>query len=234
MQHTTHPAGTVLQPHCSSPYASQACGGSTSGPLSISPLRKQASSGGIAGWRGWLGLGLSLCSMASTILYFCSLQAFRGLGFTSAQLQVCLCVCGRQGCLMQGDKGQMRRAAQCFARYLRGTHAPASHLPPPVQYCYLVFCALLLLPLTLPIDGTDWSGQFGEWSASSWAMLVLVSSVVCIGANYCLQVESSGGLGGGGEGSLHARGRRGFGGEDGLWALLSCQLRAAARNGGRA
>jgi hypothetical protein len=58
-----------------------------------------------------------------------------------------------------------------------------------LQYCYLIFCIVLLLPLTLPIDGADWSGQFEGWTASSWAVLVLVSSFVCVGANYCIQAS---------------------------------------------
>ncbi|EFN60112.1 expressed protein [Chlorella variabilis] len=40
-----------------------------------------------------------------------------------------------------------------------------------LQYCYLLFCIVALLPLTLPIDGADWSGQFDGWTASSWAVL---------------------------------------------------------------
>jgi hypothetical protein len=48
----------------------------------------QASGAGLDGWRGWLGIGLSVCSVVTTICYFVSLQAFRRLGFTSLQLQV--------------------------------------------------------------------------------------------------------------------------------------------------
>jgi hypothetical protein len=87
-------------------------------------------------------------------------------------------------------------------------HVPCCHLLlPPPQYCYLVFCVLLLLPLTLPIDGTDWGGQFEGWSAGSWAVLVLVSSVVCIGANFCIQVGGAPGLGGGGGRTGRGQGR---------------------------
>ncbi|KAL4857549.1 hypothetical protein ACK3TF_002404 [Chlorella vulgaris] len=91
----------------------------------IVPTIGRASGAGLDGWRGWLGIGLSVCSVVTTICYFVSLQAFRRLGFTSLQL----------------------------------------------QYCYLIFCIALLLPLTLPIDGADWSGQFEGWTASSWAVL---------------------------------------------------------------
>ena len=76
--------------------------------------------------------------------------------------------------------------------------APADHPAPPglpwralcsapsprrqLQYCYLGFSVTVLLPLSLPIDGTDWASQFATWGAANWALLLLVSSVVCIGA----------------------------------------------------
>lgn len=44
-----------------------------------------------------------------------------------------------------------------------------------------------MLPLTLAIDGTDWASQFDTWRAADWAVLALTASVVCIGANWCIQ-----------------------------------------------
>ena len=69
--------------------------------------------------------------------------------------------------------------------------APTPHPPTCLQYCYLGFCILVLLPLSLPINGTDWSRQFGGWGASDWAVLALTSSVVCVGANYAIQVPAA-------------------------------------------
>lgn len=54
----------------------------------IVPAIGSGSGAGLSDWRGWLGFGLSLASMATTVVYFVSLQASRRLGFTSLQLQV--------------------------------------------------------------------------------------------------------------------------------------------------
>lgn len=54
----------------------------------IVPSIGSGSGAGLNDWRGWLGFGLSLASMAATVVYFVSLQASRRLGFTSLQLQV--------------------------------------------------------------------------------------------------------------------------------------------------
>lgn len=56
-----------------------------------------------------------------------------------------------------------------------------------MQYCYLGFCILVLLPLSLPINGTDWSCQFGGWGTSDWAVLAL-APVVCVGSLSAIQV----------------------------------------------
>jgi drug/metabolite transporter (DMT)-like permease len=53
----------------------------------IVPSIGSGTGAGLNGWRGWLGFGLSLASMATTVVYFVSLQASRRLGFTSLQLQ---------------------------------------------------------------------------------------------------------------------------------------------------
>jgi hypothetical protein len=61
-------------------------------------------------------------------------------------------------------------------------------LPACLQYCYLLVCILVLLPLSLGIEGADWSSQFVGWGGCDWAVLVLVASLVCIGSNFCIQV----------------------------------------------
>lgn len=105
------------------------------------PTVGRGSGAGLTGWRGWLGFGLSVLSMVSTVFYFISLQASRSMGFTTLQL----------------------------------------------QYLFLIFCILLLLPLSLAVDGTDWAAQFVGWSAHDWIVLAATASFVCVGANSTLQ-----------------------------------------------
>ncbi|KAL4420784.1 hypothetical protein ABPG75_010440 [Micractinium tetrahymenae] len=83
------------------------------------PTVGKGSGAGLTGWRGWLGFGLSLLSLISTVFYFISLQVSRSMGFATLQL----------------------------------------------QYLFLLFCILLLLPLSLAVDGTDWTSQFRGWNA---------------------------------------------------------------------
>lgn len=47
-----------------------------------------------------------------------------------------------------------------------------------LQYVYLSLTIAVALPLTLPIDGTDWAAQFGGWSGGDWAWLVCGGTVV--------------------------------------------------------
>ena len=47
-----------------------------------------------------------------------------------------------------------------------------------LQYLYLTLTIVVALPLTLPIDGTDWAAQFGGWSGGDWAWLVCGGTVV--------------------------------------------------------
>lgn len=63
----------------------------------------------------------------------------------------------------------------------------------PLQFCYLPLTILALLPLSLPIDGSDWSSNFRSWSAGWWAVLVVNGSVVYLGGNFALQVGSRNG-----------------------------------------
>ena len=59
--------------------------------------------------------------------------------------------------------------------------------PPHLQYCYLLFSVGVLLPLTLPIDGTDWGPQFAAWRAGDWLVLAATGCLVCVGANVAIQ-----------------------------------------------
>ncbi len=95
------PAGAAhTKPNCK-----HACNTAAQSPITLStdsaltaptaqvivPSIGSGSGAGLNDWRGWLGFGLSLASMAATVVYFVSLQASRRLGFTSLQLQVGLC-----------------------------------------------------------------------------------------------------------------------------------------------
>lgn len=71
------------------------------------------------------------------------------------------------------------------------SHAPLpliSHLP-TLQFCYLPLTILALLPLSLPIDGGNWSANFQGWGAGWWAVLAVNGSVVYLGGNFALQVS---------------------------------------------
>lgn len=61
---------------------------------------------------------------------------------------------------------------------------------PLVQFYFLPLCILLLLPLSLPIDGADWGAQFRGWSAGDWCILVANGSLVYLGSILLLQVSS--------------------------------------------
>ncbi|KAI7839517.1 hypothetical protein COHA_006784 [Chlorella ohadii] len=110
----------------------------------IVPSIGSGSGAGLNDWRGWLGFGLSLASMAATVVYFVSLQASRRLGFTSLQL----------------------------------------------QYLYLLLSVAVLLPISLGVDGTDWSANFRGWTAGDWAVLCVMSCCVVISANLCIQYST--------------------------------------------
>lgn len=149
-------------------------------PLACSP--EQSATGGLSDWRGWLGLGLALGSCVSTVIYFVSLQAFRRMGFTSMQLQAGLGWVGLEGperarrvpcqpgvCCLPGRR---QRLCPAWPGHPHLSFCPSSCVPLlPLQYCYLIFSILLLLPLTLPVDGTDWTAQFATWrvAGAPWA-----------------------------------------------------------------
>ena len=61
----------------------------------IRSLVVQASSGGLSGTDGWLGLTLAVVTMLATVANFVTLQASRHLGFTATQLQAGAGLIGR-------------------------------------------------------------------------------------------------------------------------------------------
>ncbi|PSC73805.1 hypothetical protein C2E20_2922 [Micractinium conductrix] len=56
-----------------------------------------------------------------------------------------------------------------------------------LQLYFLGLSAVVLLPLSLGIDGTHWGAQFGGWAARDWVVLVATSTAVYLGANAALQ-----------------------------------------------
>lgn len=60
------------------------------------------------------------------------------------------------------------------------------HVLPP-QYLYLLLSVAVLLPISLGVDGTDWSANFRGWTAGDWAVLCVMSCCVVISANLCIQ-----------------------------------------------
>lgn len=154
----------------------------------IVPAIGSGSGAGLSDWRGWLGFGLSLASMATTVVYFVSLQASRRLGFTSLQLQV---GGGMWGCcaVHVGPCRAMLRSL-ALAPYA-ALHEPPTRvltsLSTPLQYLYLLLSITVLLPITLCVDGADWSANFRGWTAGDWAVLCVLSCCIVISANLCIQ-----------------------------------------------
>lgn len=48
---------------------------------------------------------------------------------------------------------------------------------------------VLLLCLSLPINGTNWGEDLGGWSAADWSVLALLGSVINVGSNLTMQRE---------------------------------------------
>ena len=51
---------------------------------------------------------------------------------------------------------------------------------------------VLLLCLSLPINGTNWREDLGGWSAADWSVLALLGSVINVGTNLTMQRERRG------------------------------------------
>lgn len=56
-----------------------------------------------------------------------------------------------------------------------------------IQYVSQASIVILLLPVTLGANGTDWSGM-AAWTASNWVVLVLLGTVVGVGCGFAIQV----------------------------------------------
>ena len=93
--------------------------------------------------------------------------------------------------------GCMRRNRSLHLSLPAALHCPHPHssLNPPLcpwQLYFLGLSAVVLLPLSLGIDGTHWGAQFGGWAARDWVVLVATSTAVYLGANAALQVGRMG------------------------------------------
>ena len=87
------------------------------------------------------------------------------------------------------EEGAAPRAA-CCGWQLTNRPCTPPHMARPCphpQNCYLLFSTAVLLPLTLPIDGTDWGPQFATWRAGDWLVLAATGCLVCVGANSAIQ-----------------------------------------------
>eukprot|EP00887_Chlorella_sp_A99_P005266 scaffold1.g5266.t1 len=58
-----------------------------------------------------------------------------------------------------------------------------------LQYCALGGGLIFLLPLSLGIDGTDWS-EMAAWTAADWTVLAVLGSAVCSGAGFLIQYST--------------------------------------------
>lgn len=146
------------------------------------PNLLQGAKGGLDSSDGWLGFSLAILTMLATVVNFVCLQASRGFNFTSIFLLVSTpACCGSAGVHNSGC--QMRRG-------LLHCQSPNSSAPLPLttmQHCYLPLTITLLLPLSLGIDGADWSGQFSHWDAGAVVLLVCAATIVYLGGNFLLQ-----------------------------------------------
>lgn len=73
-----------------------------------------------------------------------------------------------------------------------GHSAEATRACPParpltLQYLYLLLSVVVLLPISLGVEGADWAANFAGWSGGDWAVLCTMSCCVVVGANLCIQ-----------------------------------------------
>lgn len=115
-------------------------------PAALCPcccLALQSSGAGLTGWRGWLGFGLSVLSMVSTVFYFISLQASRSMGFATLQLQA-------SGPRALGASSCCTHAAFSWPRPARHTLLELSAKLVPVRVCVCVASHNACLPPRCP------------------------------------------------------------------------------------
>ncbi|KAL4427455.1 hypothetical protein ABPG77_000744 [Micractinium sp. CCAP 211/92] len=60
--------------------------------------------------------------------------------------------------------------------------------PLQLQHLMNIISILLFLPLSLPIDGASWAGQFAGWAAHDWLALVGLSTAAYLGSGMLMQV----------------------------------------------
>lgn len=57
------------------------------------------------------------------------------------------------------------------------------------QYLYISATLVVMLAISLPLDGTEWVTQLEPWSAGDWLVLVSCGSVVYVGSSVAMQVR---------------------------------------------
>lgn len=60
----------------------------------------------------------------------------------------------------------------------------SSHL----LYAFMSILALVALPLSLALDGTDWAAGFAGWTPGDWCMLLLGGTILYAGQMWLLNV----------------------------------------------
>lgn len=150
----------------------------------IVPSIGSGSGAGLNDWRGWLGFGLSLASMAATVVYFVSLQASRRLGFTSLQLQVghgAAALCCTACCDSMRVCAVVGLAVLCFAMpcmlFCFRTAGRIAH-PAHRQVCRLLALypttpsVSFRLPSAVPLPPAVCSGAAAHFPGCGWHRLV--------------------------------------------------------------
>lgn len=61
-----------------------------------------------------------------------------------------------------------------------------------LQYVFITVTLVLLLALSLPINGTNWGEALAGWTATDWSVLAVLGSVINIGTNLTMQREPTG------------------------------------------
>lgn len=61
-----------------------------------------------------------------------------------------------------------------------------------LQYVFITVTLVLLLALSLPINGTNWGEDLAGWTAADWSVLAVLGSVINIGTNLTMQREPTG------------------------------------------
>ncbi len=65
--------------------------------------------------------------------------------------------------------------------------------PLQLQHLMNIISILLFLPISLPVDGASWAGQFAGWAAHDWLALVGLSTAAYLGSGMLMQARLGGG-----------------------------------------